>query len=321
MARARCAMARSLGLLMVGRAAGSRCTALSMCSRGLASSMRIIGHRGASHTAPENTLHAMRQALDSGVGFETDLQVVSTGEIVCLHDETLRRTARPSPALPASLLSAPVSTLSFDQLRAFEVGDAAHSERVPSFLEALHLLRGHPHGHAHCFAELKADECEGASTFAAQLPAAAEAAVSAAAIPPERLTWISFSAGLLGEMKERTPQHDALLVAHVESLAESWDAARLCVEAGLDGVDLTADPACLSAEMVEWLHARGKRVAVWVFRAPADNDNQTVWAAMAELGIDAFTSNLPPAIHDWRHAWLEGQDAVRSRVIIGRASE
>ena len=58
--------------------------------------MRFIGHRGASHLHPENTLRAVGTALDAGLGFEIDLQTLASGEIVLLHDDTLERTAIPS---------------------------------------------------------------------------------------------------------------------------------------------------------------------------------------------------------------------------------
>ena len=35
--------------------------------------MRLIGHRGASAAAPENTLGSVRAALGAGAGFEVDL--------------------------------------------------------------------------------------------------------------------------------------------------------------------------------------------------------------------------------------------------------
>ena len=76
--------------------------------------------------------------------------------------------------------------------------------------------------------------------------------------------------------------------------------ARLAVRSGLDGIDLNANPSVLSAELVEWLHARRKVVAVWVWKAPASNDDPAVWQAMARRGVDFFTSNLPNEVHEWR---------------------
>jgi glycerophosphoryl diester phosphodiesterase len=68
------------------------------------------------------------------------------------------------------------------------------------------------------------------------------------------------------------------------------------------GVDLEADASIVTPELVEWLHARGKLVAVWVFRAPAKNDTPELWAAMRDAGVDFFTSNLPHELTAWRTA-------------------
>ena len=39
----------------------------------LLNAMRFVGHRGASHIAPENTMAAFRAATARGAGFECDL--------------------------------------------------------------------------------------------------------------------------------------------------------------------------------------------------------------------------------------------------------
>ena len=56
--------------------------------------MLVIAHRGASGHAPEHTLAAYDLALQLGCDFlEQDLQMTSDGVLVCLHDDTLDRTA------------------------------------------------------------------------------------------------------------------------------------------------------------------------------------------------------------------------------------
>jgi glycerophosphoryl diester phosphodiesterase len=55
--------------------------------------MRIVAHRGASGTAPENTLAALRRGLQLGASWaEVDVQRTSDGVLVLVHDETWRRT-------------------------------------------------------------------------------------------------------------------------------------------------------------------------------------------------------------------------------------
>jgi len=53
----------------------------------------ILGHRGAPREAPENTLAALRRALELGLdGVEYDVHACQGGEPVLIHDETLERT-------------------------------------------------------------------------------------------------------------------------------------------------------------------------------------------------------------------------------------
>ncbi|MEO8435462.1 MAG: glycerophosphodiester phosphodiesterase family protein [Pyrinomonadaceae bacterium] len=54
----------------------------------------IIGHRGSSWLAPENTMAAFRQALADGAdGIEFDVRLARDGVPVVIHDANLRRVA------------------------------------------------------------------------------------------------------------------------------------------------------------------------------------------------------------------------------------
>jgi glycerophosphoryl diester phosphodiesterase len=53
----------------------------------------IIGHRGASAVAPENTMSAFREAIAAGSdGIEFDVRLTRDGVPIIIHDNTLRRT-------------------------------------------------------------------------------------------------------------------------------------------------------------------------------------------------------------------------------------
>ena len=55
----------------------------------------IIGHRGASAAAPENTMAAFRKAIAVGAeGIEFDVRLTRDGVPVVIHDQTLHRTSR-----------------------------------------------------------------------------------------------------------------------------------------------------------------------------------------------------------------------------------
>ncbi|HET6671163.1 MAG TPA: glycerophosphodiester phosphodiesterase family protein [Pyrinomonadaceae bacterium] len=74
----------------------------------------IIGHRGASALAPENTLAAFRRAIADGAdGIEFDVRLSRDGVAVVVHDATLERTGSQKHR---------VSDLTADELQATDVG-------------------------------------------------------------------------------------------------------------------------------------------------------------------------------------------------------
>jgi glycerophosphoryl diester phosphodiesterase len=76
----------------------------------------VVGHRGASKAAPENTLAAFERALREGAdGIEFDVRLARDNVPVVVHDATLRRTA-------ALHLDAPIAALSSTALSAIDVG-------------------------------------------------------------------------------------------------------------------------------------------------------------------------------------------------------
>ncbi|CAL9424763.1 Glycerophosphodiester phosphodiesterase [Streptomyces sp. enrichment culture] len=61
----------------------------------------VIAHRGASAYAPENTLAAVDKAAALGVDWvENDVQRTKDGELVVLHDDSLRRTTDVEEVFP-----------------------------------------------------------------------------------------------------------------------------------------------------------------------------------------------------------------------------
>ena len=93
----------------------------------------ILGHRGASADAPENTMAAFRLALEQGAdGFELDAWRCRSGEVVVVHDADTVRTAGVRFSVPRTPWS---------ELRRLDVGswrgEAFHGERVPLLAEVL----------------------------------------------------------------------------------------------------------------------------------------------------------------------------------------
>ena len=96
----------------------------------------LIGHRGASHDAPENTIAAFKLALEQGAdGFEADFYLSSDGRVITLHDKDTERTA-------GKKLVPKDST--FEQLQALEVGSWKgpkwRGEKIPTMEEVLAIV-------------------------------------------------------------------------------------------------------------------------------------------------------------------------------------
>ncbi|MGL4425412.1 MAG: glycerophosphodiester phosphodiesterase [Cetobacterium sp.] len=98
--------------------------------------MEILAHRGASGTAPENTIAAFKKAIVDGCdGFEFDVQQTKDGELVVFHDWTLERTSNGTGYLRDHNL---------DELKKLDVGswfdEKFSGERIPTLKEVLDII-------------------------------------------------------------------------------------------------------------------------------------------------------------------------------------
>ena len=117
----------------------------------------IIGHRGASAVAPENTIAAFREAIAVGAdGIEFDVRLSRDGVPVVIHDSTLRRTG----GLPQQ-----VNDLTWEELRKVEVGSwfatqkdlspgSFAQETIPSLAELFTLFQSN---NSTLFLEMKSE--------------------------------------------------------------------------------------------------------------------------------------------------------------------
>ncbi|HET7541952.1 MAG TPA: glycerophosphodiester phosphodiesterase family protein [Polyangiaceae bacterium] len=88
----------------------------------------VLGHRGARHAAPENTLAAFELARTEGAdGIELDVRLDGSGQVIVLHDPTLERVTGGEDARHAEEIPSP-------ELLRLNVGKG---ERVPTLDEVL----------------------------------------------------------------------------------------------------------------------------------------------------------------------------------------
>ncbi|XP_071838117.1 glycerophosphoinositol inositolphosphodiesterase GDPD2-like isoform X2 [Apostichopus japonicus] len=89
----------------------------------LTSKPRLIGHKGAEHIAPENTMASFERAVDDCevYGIESDIRISSDGEHFCMHDDTLERTTNVQEIFPERT-STLVEWFTFTDLKSLNTG-------------------------------------------------------------------------------------------------------------------------------------------------------------------------------------------------------
>jgi glycerophosphoryl diester phosphodiesterase len=98
----------------------------------------VIAHRGASGSAPENTMAAVRQAVDERTDWvEIDVQESADGEVVVFHDSDFMKLAHRD----LNIWNATAA-----ELKEIDIGGWFHAdyrgERVPTLADVLNFCRG-----------------------------------------------------------------------------------------------------------------------------------------------------------------------------------
>ncbi|MDD7738570.1 MAG: glycerophosphodiester phosphodiesterase [Fusicatenibacter sp.] len=98
----------------------------------------VSAHRGGARKAPENTMSAVKYAVESMADYaEIDVQETSDGEIVLLHDSNLKRTTG---------LNANIWTLTYDEVSQLDAGarfnKAFRGEPVPKLEDIIQYAKG-----------------------------------------------------------------------------------------------------------------------------------------------------------------------------------
>ena len=226
-----------------------------------------IAHRGASGSAPENTLAAFKKAIEIGVdAVELDLHGAADGEIVVIHDPSLDRTTN---------LRGNVNQAALETIKRADAGGWFASEfvgePVPTLAEALECISEN----AIAVLEIK------------------DATISGAVVEKisemdalEKVVIISFHTSVLREVRALEPRIPTgwLIGSH------SCDASppQLCQQLGQLGSSLlNVNYQLITAEFAYEVRRRG--IALWCWTV----DDLARMRKMKTLGVQGITSNYP----------------------------
>ena len=234
--------------------------------------MRILGHRGASSDAPENTLTAFQLALDQGAdGVELDARLCGSGEVVVFHDERLERLT----GTPGRVADTPWSVLVRLEVRAGPPGRSPG--RIPLLTE---VLDGLPRT-AFINVELKSEDWAGSRV------AEAAGALLEAGRHWDHVVVSSFDPRCLVRLALAHPRlkRGLLLDPDRPQLLQRTVTLHLL---GRDAVHSQASQ--LTESDVRRWHAGGREVAVWTVDDPELARRLRGW------GVDSCITNHPGAL-------------------------
>ena len=240
----------------------------------------IIGHRGASFAAPENTVSSIKEAWKEGAdGTELDIYLTKDGKLVTIHDATTKRTTDQD---------LPVQEHTLEELRALDAGswkgEKWKGEKIATLEESLAAV---PAGKL-IYIEIKGGP---------EVLPALKVLLDASPKPKNEIFIIDFKIENLIQAKTMFPDIRKLWIVGGKTDKETKqkvyppleEITAKAVAAGMDGLDLN-DGFPLDAEAVAKIKGRKLILATWTV------DDPGVAARLAAAGVDAITTNKPAFI-------------------------
>lgn len=246
------------------------------CIPSRSDAVEIIGHRGASHDAPENTLASIRLAWKQNAdASETDVHLTKDSQIVVIHDFNTRRLGSRNRKVADQTLA---------ELKQLDIGrwkgEQWAGERIPTLAEYLAAI---PEG-KRLFIEIKCGP--------EIVPRLVEV-IHAAHKRPEQTCLIGFSYEVMQAAKRELPQLKCNWIVELKRNRETgrWTPQlatliRKAKDAGLDGIDFGDSPA-LDREFVSKLKQSGLGVYTWTV------DSVQEAKRLEQAGVDGITTNKP----------------------------
>ena len=236
--------------------------------------VEVIGHRGASSEAPENTLAANRLAFQQNAdGIEVDVRLTKDQKLVCMHDKTALRTASKELLIKESTLT---------ELKSLDVGlwkDVKwKGETIPTLEEVLEEIPRNKN----IFVEIK--------TGTESIDLLMEE-IQKSKIDSNCITVISFNQEVVKEVKQSMESLNVNLLIGFSSPKEvlNEEVLKTLTEHKLDGVG-AENHSRLSHAFVAPILEANKKVHVWT----VDDIEQA--KVYKELGLSSITTNVPQLI-------------------------
>ncbi len=256
--------------------------------------MEIVGHRGASEDAPENTLESLMLAWEQGAyAAECDIIRTRDGKLVLMHDDSTKRTALNGVDLV-------VEQADWKELKEIDVGswkgEKWRGVRIPLLKDVLRAITDGKH----LYIEIKTGDTNLGADM--QLIGDLDKLIEKENISPEKITFICFDHAFLNKLKKILPHYKAYYLTTFEPFPGKWPDVRNeqelemyiheAVKNGINGLDME-NSSVITKEWVEKIHYSGLKVAIWSYGKDDTIENARRYC---DIGIDFLTTNMPARI-------------------------
>jgi glycerophosphoryl diester phosphodiesterase len=236
--------------------------------------VEIIGHRGAAHDAPENTMASFKMAwAQNADAIETDMWLSKDGKIVIMHDGDTKRLGGRTNKLV---------TLTLEELQNVDVGawkdPKFKGEKIPT-LES--ILASIPPG-KRAVLEIKCGP---------EIVPELARVIAESKRKPSELAIISFKFDALKASKAKLPEIPHYYLSDYKTNAQGRLPALAPMiaqakSANFDGLDLQFKWPVDKA-FVEQVHGAGMKLIMWTI------NDATLARRMVEAGVDGITTDRP----------------------------
>lgn len=237
----------------------------------------IIAHRGGAKLAPENTLAAIRQAVELGVDMiEIDVILSKDGEIIVIHDDKIDRTTNGEGV---------VKEMTLDQIRQYDAGswfdESFAGEKVPTLDEVFDAIGGE----SILLIEIKDGDEEYPGL---------EKKVVESIHRHDANEWVvvqSFNEQSVLRVKQMDP---TLMTFYLmgKNFGEFYNRLPADKPATLPYQGVAVHYSGIDAEKAKKLHETGYQLYVWTVNEDTDMD------MMIEAGVDGIITDRPDALSE-----------------------
>lgn len=231
--------------------------------------IKITSHRGFSKGVPENTLPAIEKAIEEKADYvEVDVRQTQDGELVLLHDQSLKRTTG---------ISKYIWNVNYDKVAQLDAGSWFSKEyantKIPSLRETFELCKGN----INLNLDLKDDKYAGGKNYSPSLEDSVVALIDEFQMENQCVI-TSTSLNILENIKALNPK---IKTGYITYQIRHSDYTN-------ENIDFFSINSCFASEnLLQNVHEEGKEILVWTVNSKSELER------MKRLGVDNIITDNP----------------------------